>query len=51
MNQEEIKLIYKQLKDQIDNLMDNSSIDFVNMSKVMHQLAEDFDTPIKRRFP
>lgn len=51
MNQDEIKNVYKQLKDQIDQLMDNSGIDFVNMSKVMHQLAQDFDSPIKRRYP
>ncbi len=51
MNDESIKNVHKQLKNQIEQFMDNKDIDFLNMSRLMHQLAQDFDTPIKHRYP
>lgn len=51
MNDESIKNVYKELKIQIEQLMDRKDIDFVNMSKIMHQLTQDFDSTIKHRYP
>lgn len=51
MDDESIKNVYKELKNQVEQFMDIRDIDFVNMSKLMHQLAQDFDTPIKHRYP
>ena len=51
MNDNEIKSIYKQLKGQIDEIMDVQGIDFVTMSKVMHQLVAQFDNVRKQRYP
>ena len=51
MNENSFQNIYKQLKSQIEQFMDKSDIDYCNMSKIVHQLAQDFDTPIKHRYP
>ena len=51
MNEESIKIVYKELKNEIEQIMNNKNIDFCSMSKIMHKLAQDFDSSIKHRYP
>lgn len=51
MDDESIKTVYKQIKSELDQLMENKNIDFYSMSKIIHQLVQDFDTPLKHRYP
>ena len=51
MNDESVKNVYKELKNQIEEFMNHKDIDFLNMSKIMHQITQDFDSSIKHRYP
>lgn len=51
MNDIELKRLYKHLKGEIEQIMDQKNVDFVSMSKVIHQLVNDFDTVRKHRYP
>ena len=51
MDDESIKVVYQKIKTEIDQLMENKNIDFYSMSKIIHQLVQDFDTPLKNRYP
>lgn len=51
MDDNAIKQVYKQLQGEIEHLMAKEDLDFVTMSKIMHQLANDFDQVRKHRYP
>jgi len=51
MDDNSIKSVYKILKNEIEEIMDKNDIDFLTMSRIMHKLANDFDSSIKHRYP
>ena len=51
LSQVSIDSVYKKLKNEVEVLMESESIDFCTMSKIVHKLAEDFDSVIKKRYP
>ena len=51
MDDQDLKHVYRQLKGEIDSIMDKEGVDFVTMSKIIHQLVNDFDQVRKHRYP